>query len=206
MFFNKKDSRDSENDQLLKRIAELETEIDVLKHDLIHDPMTGLKTKSFFEQECSMYLSIMESAGNSNRREGFGYTSLSIIFFDLDFFKNVNDKYGHQKGDEVLTQVAQAIADSFRDEDTAARWGGEEFAVSLLGAKEEDAVKKAEEVREKISKLSFNIDPKMKLTVSAGVASTENGVAYDVLLKRADESLYRAKETGRNKVIKFSEL
>jgi diguanylate cyclase (GGDEF)-like protein len=206
MFFKNDGREKEENEKLLTRIAELETEIDVLKHDLMHDPMTRLKTKSFFEQECTLYLSIIESADKSTRRQVFGYSSLSIIFFDLDFFKNVNDRYGHQEGDTVLIKVSQAIAESFRDEDTASRWGGEEFAVTLLGAGEEDAKKKADEVRKKVSELRFDIDPDLRLTISAGIASTEKGVDYQALLKRADDSLYRAKNTGRNKVVSYSEI
>ncbi len=192
--------------KLEKRIKELEGEIELLKHDLIHDPMTGLKTKGFFEEECHLYLSILDKQEQSTRKETFGYKHLSLIFFDLDFFKTVNDTYGHQRGDEVLTQAAKTIAENFREEDTVARWGGEEFAVSLLGAGEADAVRKANEVRKQISLLFFEFDREFRITISAGVASAEKGVDYEELLTRADEALYKAKSSGRNKVVAYSEL
>lgn len=205
-FFNRLGRGNKEQAALEKRILELESEADLLKHDLIHDPMTGLKTKSFFEQECQLYLSIISKAASSTRRETFGYKSLSLIFFDIDHFKKVNDTYGHQVGDVVLTQIGKTIGDSFREEDTVARWGGEEFVVALLGAEESDAKKKADEVREKISRLMFEVNSTLKLTISAGVACATKGMDYAKLLKRADVSLYQAKEGGRNKVVAYSEL
>lgn len=203
MFFN---NSKREKERLEKRVVELETEIEHLKDDLIHDPMTGLKTKGFFEEECSLCLSILENRKSSSRKESSGFKNLSLIFFDLDFFKTVNDTYGHQKGDVALIETARIIAESFRDEDTVARWGGEEFIVLLLGATEEDAKRKADEVRGRISQASFDFDPKLKLTASTGVASATEGISYDELLKRSDEALYKAKSTGRDKVVTYSEL
>ncbi|MEK7135322.1 MAG: GGDEF domain-containing protein [Patescibacteria group bacterium] len=203
MFFN---NGKKEKEQLEKRVVELETEIEHLKDDLIHDPMTGLKTKGFFEEECSLCLSILENRESSSRKENSGFKNLSLIFFDLDFFKTVNDTYGHQKGDVALIETARTIAENFRDEDTVARWGGEEFVVLLLGAGEEDAKRKANEVRERIGEMSFDFDRKLKLTTSAGVASASGGMGYDELLKRADEALYKAKSTGRDRVVAYSEM
>ncbi len=205
--------------KLEKKIKELEAVIDKLEDNLIHDPLTGLKTRTFFDHEVSVYLEIIQQqskkqeSGLSQRRERFGFRNLSLIFLDIDFFKKVNDKYGHDIGDLVLKKVAETVNQSVRTGDTAARWGGEEFVVSLLGASEQDAATKAEEIRAAIEKLEFpNLPagkagaPKLKVTMSAGVASSESGFTLEALVKRADEALYKAKQAGRNKVVSYSEL
>jgi diguanylate cyclase (GGDEF)-like protein len=193
-------------EELSKRVGELEKEVERLRHDLIHDPLTGLKTRKFFEEETKMYLAAILRSERSGRKETFGYKSLTLVFFDVDHFKSVNDTYGHATGDMVLTAVAQRINQCFREGDTVARWGGEEFVVALLGANEQDAYKKADEVREKISQMFYEFDPNFRITISAGVAQAEKDVAYETVLERADKALYHAKETGRNKVVAYSEL
>lgn len=142
----------------------------------------------------------------SERRESFGFETLSVIFFDIDHFKKVNDTYGHEAGDIVLQDVAQAIKTSVRSGDTVARWGGEEMLASLLGATEADAADKAEAIRKKVAGLVFPGVPGLKVTISSGVATHEEGEDLKTLVKRADQSLYKAKETGRNKVVRYSEL
>lgn len=190
---------------LESRVKELEHEVERLRHDLIHDPLTGLKTRKFFEEESRVYLAFIFSS-NQKRREGFGYKHMSIVFFDIDHFKSVNDTYGHATGDMVLTAVAQKINQCFREGDTVARWGGEEVVVSLLGATEAEAVKKADSVRVAVSQMFYEFDPNFKISVSAGVAGAEAGLSYEKLLERADKALYKAKETGRNKVVAHSEM
>ena len=193
-----------------KLIAELQNEIVQLEDNLIHDPLTGLKTRAFFDHEVSVFLDIIRQShpysDSSKRKERFGFRNLSIIFFDLDFFKKVNDKHGHDAGDVVLKKVAETIALSMRAGDTVARWGGEEIVVSLLGASEKDASIKAEEIRQMIEKLKFPELPGLEVTISAGVASSENGLSLEELIKRADQALYKAKESGRNKVVTYSAI
>jgi diguanylate cyclase len=196
-------SPQTDNQELQGRIKALEYEVERLKHDLIHDPLTGLKTRKFFEEESKLYLSAIAASETSNRKESFGYKNLSLVFFDIDHFKSVNDTYGHATGDMVLTAVAQKISQCFREGDTVARWGGEEFVVSLLGANAEDAFKKAEEVRLKVSEMFYAFDPNFKITISAGVAQAEKGLSYETILERADRALYEAKEGGRNQVIVY---
>src|SRR3989338_5902111 len=122
------------------RIAELETKVLSLERDLIHDPLTGLKTRAFFEEEVGIYLTSVASNEEGKRKEWFGFRNISIIFFDIDHFKDVNDTYGHAVGDYVLQEVAWTIQESLRAGDTLARWGGEEMIASLLGASEKDAM------------------------------------------------------------------
>ena len=192
-----------DKDELQKRIAELEAQVKKLENNLIHDQLTGLKTRAFFEQELDGYLATLGYSARRKRKESFGFKNISIIFFDLDHFKKVNDAYGHDMGDTVLHQVAEAIQLCLRAGDTAARWGGEEFIVSLLGATEEDAVAKAEEVRKTIESIIFPEAPSLKLTISAGVASFEDGQTISELVKHSDQALYIAKHGGRNKVVAY---
>lgn len=202
----------AKKEELVKRVAELETQVYELETNLIHDPLTGLKTRAFFEEEVGTYLEVITKQddtsqyGPSRRKERFGFRNLSIIFFDIDRFKIVNDKYGHDIGDLVLKRVAEVIQASLRTGDTAARWGGEEIVVSLLGANEKDAAVKAEEIRRNIEKLKFSKAKELSLSISAGVASSQKGIDLLSLIKRADQALYHAKESGRNKVQSYSEL
>lgn len=191
-------------EDLTEKVKILEHEIERLKHDLIHDPLTGLKTRKYFEEECRYYLSAINSREKPGRRETFGFEHLSLAFFDIDHFKSVNDNYGHSTGDMVLTAVAQKINQCFREGDTVARWGGEEFVVSLLGANADDACQKADEVRKIISQMFYEFDPEFKITISVGVAEFYGSISYEELLDRADKALYEAKNTGRNKVVKYS--
>jgi diguanylate cyclase (GGDEF)-like protein len=197
----------SEED-LKRRIEELEEEVTLLTEDLIHDKLTGLKTRRFFEDEARIYFDIAVNADDrgARRRKWFGFDSISFIFFDLDHFKNINDTYGHDAGDEVLKAVAETIKTSVREGDTAARWGGEEIAVTLVGATERDAWNKAEDIRRQIENIKFGKYPEIKVTTSAGVASAVSGISFEETLKKADKALYRAKQTGRNKIVSYSEI
>src|SRR3989338_4969225 len=185
-----------------KRIEELEKLVHNLEKDLIHDPLTRLKTRAF-EEELNVYLEIITNNKEGQRKEWFGFKNVSIIFFDIDHFKKVNDTYGHHIGDAVLSKVAETIQESLRAGDTVARWGGEEMVASLLGADARDAVAKANEIREKVTTLTFPEVPDLHLTISAGVTSSEKGVSLSELIKRADQALYQSKETGRNNVTAY---
>lgn len=194
---------------LQRRVKELESQVSDLEHNLIHDSLTGLKTRAFFEEEVQVFLDIMDQQAqheNSQRKERFGFRNLSIIFFDIDHFKKINDTHGHDVGDKVLKKVSAAIMSSLRTGDTVARWGGEEIVVSLLGADESDATAKAEEIRQKVGSLIFGDVPNLEVTISAGVATSENGIDVVELEKRADKGLYKAKQSGRNKVVSYSQL
>lgn len=190
---------------LLERIAELEQTVRILKEDMIHDTLTGLKTRAFFEEEAGVRLNTVEHP-KTQRRQWFGSEHLSVILFDIDYFKKINDTYGHQAGDGVLKVICSSIAKCVRKADIVARWGGEEIIVALLGATEKVAVRKAESIRRGIERLRFNNLPDMQVTISGGIASDEPGVTLGELVRRADQALYRAKETGRNKIVAYSEL
>ncbi len=195
-----------ETQKLKDKVGELETLVVELEKDLIHDSLTGLKTRKFFEEEVEIYLGAIVKTDQGKRKNWFGFKNLSFLFCDIDHFKNINDTYGHDTGDNVLKTVAETISKNVREGDTVARWGGEEIVVSLLGADEKDAKEKAESIREKIESLTFEFAPDLKVTISIGVASNFAGANYQTLLKNADLALYKAKGTGRNKVVAFSEL
>ncbi len=192
--------------QLKDQIAELKDQIHDLEKDLIHDKLTGLRTRAFFEEELHVYLSAITNVKEGKRKNWFGFKTLSILFFDIDYFKNVNDTYGHDVGDSVLRKVAETISHSVREGDTVSRWGGEEIVASLLGASEQDAKEKAESIRAKVEKLSFPDYPDLKITISIGISSNTPATTLSILMKNADLALYNAKRTGRNKVVAFSEI
>ncbi len=191
---------------LLQKISDLEKHIYDLEKDLIHDPLTGLHTRAFFEEESNMYLAAVFNIVGSKRHEWFGFKNLSVLFFDIDNFKQINDTYGHPVGDAVLRQVGKTILSSMREGDLVARWGGEEMVAMLLGSSEADAKQKAEKVRAKIEDLTFEASSDLKVTISIGVANATEKITCEDLVKQADKALYKAKETGRNKVVAYSEL
>ena len=127
-----------------------------------------------------------------------------MIFIDIDYFKNYNDIYGHQKGDYVLKRVAEIIKLNIRDGDVAARYGGEEFAVILPDTTEEEALDVAENLRKEIENSQFDGEenqPNGKLTVSIGVSVYPDKAQNDIdLIKSADDALYRAKFFYKNRV------
>lgn len=132
-----------------------------------------------------------------------GHSPLSILMIDLDFFKQVNDQFGHPTGDAVLKSVAQILVSLLRKTDLPARYGGEEFSVLLPETRCEGARIIAERIRQAICKAPIEADGCLvPLSVSVGVASHSNDleVKPEILLKKADLALYRAKATGRNRV------
>lgn len=193
---------------LKKRIKELEETIAILEKDLIHDELTGLKTKAYFEEEARVYFDVAVNSGSQHgprRRQWFGFSQVSFIFFDIDDFKRVNDSLGHQAGDDVLKAVAETMKTSVRDGDTAARWGGDEMAITLVGATERDAFHKAEDIRRQVESIHFGKYPDLKVTLSAGISSATSTSTFEETLDHADKALYEAKRKGKNLVVTYSE-
>ena len=126
------------------------------------------------------------------------HESFTIILFDIDHFKQVNDTYGHNVGDQVLIQLASLVKSQLRTQDTFARWGGEEFIILSESATSDEAHILAERLRETIE--TFPFDKVEKITCSFGVSQYENNDIATSILKRADDALYEAKKTGRNRV------
>lgn len=155
-----------------------------LEHMVITDHLTKLHSRKFLDEKIQWSMKEIE--------EG------TFILLDIDNFKELNDTYGHQVGDSVLVQVANLIKRNIRGEDIGARWGGEELALYLPGIPLDKGAAIAERLVKKVSECS---DP--HITVSCGVSywNKERLDAYNFLFKRADEALYIAKGTGKNKVV-----
>ena len=160
------------------------------------DGLTGLFNRRHIEEELEhMYQHSARLA-----------EPLSVAMVDLDKFKSVNDTYGHQAGDEVLRQLAEILTKAIREIDRVGRYGGEEFMLLLPGTTAEEAVTFAERVRQAIEGHTFTFDGgSLQRTGSFGVATFPHPRVKncDALVRAADEALYVAKETGRNKVVRF---
>ncbi len=159
------------------------------------DGLTGVYNRRFYEEELAR---AMEACGRSAQ-------PLSIIVFDLDHFKRTNDAYGHLIGDEVLKHVARTIMRNVRQSDKLARYGGEEFVLLLRDTDGSEAEHIANKLCRRIANAPVEGTPVTRLTLSAGVASSRGGEPPKALFERADRAMYHAKETGRNRVIRWTE-
>ncbi|WP_408155279.1 GGDEF domain-containing protein [Herbaspirillum lusitanum] len=127
---------------------------------------------------------------------------LAIVMFDIDWFKRINDEYGHLAGDEILRGVAQTVQQLLRKVDVLARYGGEEFIVLLPESDLQNGMAVAQKLREALEQKSFVVDggQELRVTASFGVAASVGQQALEQLIKLADEALYTAKDQGRNRV------
>lgn len=191
-------------------IDRLRSKLQTVKHDLIHDPLTKLKTRSYFLEQLNIKLAKMKYPQKERRAEHAEIKHLSLLFIDIDRFKKINDTLGHSVGDRVLQTVADILNSNVRQEDIVARLGGEEIVISLIGAEEQQATAKAEELRilvNKEIKVQFaTIYPDLNCTLSIGVASATSKMSADQLIRQADQAMYAAKKTGKNRVRSFSSL
>jgi two-component system cell cycle response regulator len=179
--------------KLAQTIRELETSQRALAEQATTDPLTRLKNRRAFFENGAKHLSVA-------RRYN---TDFSIIAADLDYFKRVNDTYGHQAGDEALIAVAGILLQLTRTEDTVARVGGEEFAMLLPDTNRLGAAVLAERIRAAVEYERFMVtEHTVQLTLSIGVASfaVERVDSVDQLLNIADQRLYLAKRHGRNRI------
>lgn len=155
------------------------------------DGLTGLYNRNYFDEQIS-------SESFSARRHE---RPLSLVMIDIDYFKKVNDIYGHQGGDEVLRVVAFKLLKTLRASDTLARYGGEEFALILPHLSKQEGIAVAERLRRIIENEVIEYDgQKIKVTISLGVSDFIIGDTPDKLIKDADTALYLAKNEGRNRV------
>ena len=122
---------------------------------------------------------------------------------DIDYFKKINDTYGHDIGDTVLIDFANILMKSVRDDDVVVRYGGEEFVIVMTATQKEVLLRKAESIRYKIIKSKFSINE--HITASFGVASDNGEHNMDEVIKNADIALYQAKENGRNQVVIYED-
>ncbi|MEA2552212.1 MAG: hypothetical protein QOJ65_388, partial [Fimbriimonadaceae bacterium] len=165
-----------------------------LQHLAVTDGLTGLWNHRRFHEE-------LERRIVEHRLTG---RPLSLMLVDVDHFKSFNDSFGHQSGDDLLRQFARILKEQSRGSDFPARYGGEEFAMILNGAPQAVAVETAERFRSAILQEPWN---SRDVTASFGIATLDQTVESPrELIERADQSLYNAKQTGRNRVVHFSSI
>jgi len=176
----------------LEAIVEQRTEI--LKWLAITDPLTGLYNRRYFMEQ------LEQEFKRSRRYE----RDISLLMIDIDFFKRINDTFGHQTGDLVLRKISSIIESQLRDADLAFRFGGEEFMVILPETALQDASNVAERMRTEIMHSYYHHDEsEFNVTVSIGIISVKcNQVeSIDSLIKKVDDNLYMAKRSGRNQIV-----
>lgn len=176
------------------RAVSLALRMPALYERAVYDALTGLFTRRHLNRQLPMFFE------EARRR----CESLSVVMLDIDHFKRLNDTYGHLFGDEVLLRVASSVKQSIRSYDTAYRYGGEEICIILPRTGADDAFTIARRCHEKIAEERFRTDDgeEVSVTVSVGVAAlNDTDVSAEILLKRVDEALYRAKRSGRNRIV-----
>lgn len=161
----------------------------LLSLQALKDPLTGLLNRRGLDYECRAVV----AASKRNQSD------ISVIALDIDYFKSINDRYGHDGGDKVLVELANIISSCPRDSDICCRLGGEEFVIVLPDTSAENSMMIAERIRRLIEDTEIvSGTENIKLTSSFGVASENSDIDIDRLLKAADKALYQAKSEGRN--------
>ena len=185
---------------IIKSIRDITAEYKEKKH-LEKIAKVDELTQLFNRREFNDYATKLIGSANENN------TPLIMLMFDIDHFKRVNDTFGHQIGDMLLETIAREARNSFRNDDLISRIGGDEFAIILTGVSEEKVITRAEEYRNKIADMCIIPDhPNYKITVSFGMAEYKPKMSLYELISNADKALYEAKELGRNKLIKYSNV
>lgn len=175
-----------------------------LKGEVVTDPLTRLYNRRFLEARLD--LEFAKLALERRARKMDAYHELSVLMIDIDNFKHVNDTYGHQFGDDVIKNVSFCIRESIRKDDIAARYGGEEFCVVLAHTRKEEAVQIAEKIRKSVEDKKFTyVNQIAQFTISLGVAAAraDDLLSSRAIIKCADEALYEAKRSGKNRVCQF---
>ncbi|MEN8177537.1 MAG: GGDEF domain-containing protein [Pseudomonadota bacterium] len=188
---------ESDEHQLCDRLQKLEKESEDLRYRLLEahhlalrDAVTELPNRMAYdervEQEFARWKRFAEP--------------LSMLVWDVDDFKSINDRFGHQAGDKVLKTVATSLQQRLRETDFIARYGGEEFVALLCGAGEEQALKVAEQMRQSVMQSGFHSgDKAVQVTISCGLSHFTEGDSVETVFKRADKALYQAKRNGKNR-------
>jgi diguanylate cyclase len=172
---------------------QIQSIIDALCDLSVHDGLTGLVNATFFH-------AVLDREVNRSLRTG---RSCGLIVIDIDHFKKINDTYGHSAGDAVIQSIAARMNYSLRSMDTAARIGGEEFAIILPECSPEDAVRATTRIHSSLNNIVLHIDKHViELTTSAGLVWTSLNapVSSAALLAQADQEMYRAKRSGRAQI------
>jgi len=179
---------------VLERTKELNHKNELLSELAIKDSMTNmLNHNASIERLNSMKSTAIRHKYN-----------LAVIMIDIDLFKAINDRYGHPAGDQVIIEIAKVINNNIRPSDSAGRYGGEEFIIILHDIDEANAVELAERIRVDIESLKISAIDNQPVSASFGVSALDSSNPYCDIIKQADEALYAAKDSGRNRVEKYS--
>ncbi|MDP5141164.1 GGDEF domain-containing protein [Rheinheimera baltica] len=166
-----------------------------LLHVSERDALTGLLNRRSLQTRLVAEL-------NRGQRSG---TTLSLLLFDIDHFKQVNDQHGHKTGDRAIMHVVDIASEQLRDYDLLFRYGGEEFLLCLPDTDEATAILIAERLRKAVAYTAMAVEPNLKMTISIGISSTSTFAEPDELIEQTDIALYNAKHTGRNKVVVYQQ-
>jgi diguanylate cyclase (GGDEF)-like protein len=174
---------------LIITILKLKTQTLKLRETSITDSLTNLYNRNMINQT-------LQQEYNKSMR----YASVfSIIFLDIDNFKQINDTYGHKIGDVVLQEFAKILKENSRNSDVIGRWGGEEFMIIAINTNVNQSHQIAEKLRKKIEEHHFKVVP--KVTTSIGISTYKEGLYLEEIIKYSDEALYEAKRSGKNRVV-----
>jgi diguanylate cyclase len=177
---------------LQKKVEFLENELAQVRKENEVDHLTGLLTRRWYDRQSQRF-------DDNYKRNKVDY---AIVFFDLDHFKKVNDNYGHEAGDVILSTFAKVLLKSTRDTDVLGRYGGEEFVGLIHYVDKEEITKYTKRIKSIVTSNKFKYnDLKIAVTFSAGVALRSNSNSHEDAVRKADELLYKAKEGGRNKIL-----
>lgn len=180
------------HEELQAYVTEIEKLQSELREQALRDPLTGLYNRRY----------LAEMLKNELARVKREKKPMSVVVTDIDHFKNINDNYGHQVGDEFLRKIASLISNHTRKTDIACRYGGEEFLLVMPGTSIKSAIKRAEELRLECAQIQIPYEnKKLSVTLSFGVASyPAHGQGAEEIVIKADKALYKSKRSGRNRV------
>jgi diguanylate cyclase (GGDEF)-like protein len=167
----------------------LENESNHYKQLSMLDQLTGLLNR----HGLSYYIDKNFSAERSQK--------VALVIIDIDYFKKINDKYGHGGGDIILKNVAHVLRDNVRATDCVARWGGEEFLIIMPDTELSAALDIAEQLRVQVEEKHFEEMPDLRATISLGVGAIDGAEPFHMLFRRVDVALYQAKAQGRNRIV-----
>ena len=175
-----------------EKTRDLEAVVEKLTLLSTQDPLTGLKNRRYFTERA-------KAAWQAYKRHGYPF---ALLIIDIDFFKQINDNYGHQVGDIVLTQIGKVLEENLRESDVIARWGGEEFLILLPSLNLQEAYIVAQKLRETVAEQVVDVAPyKVQTTITSGVADIRDYDSVEACIHAVDKKLYQGKESGRNTVI-----
>ena len=192
---NHLDSIRRDYDIFMRQSRNVLRELENVKMISLRDQLTGIYNRRAFDEQTRLTLENLNSGA---------LTAFSLIIFDIDYFREVNNNYSHLAGDRILANLARVVTETLRTDDFLFRYGGDEFIVLLPEARLSDAAKVAEKLRRQVEVVDFKLsrqgEASIHVTISLGVAEAHPGDTATTLLAKADAALYESKNGGRNRI------